>query len=301
MNFSHIRAFHAVAREGGVARAALVLGVSQSTLSQQIHALEARHALRLFEKRGRRLALTNAGQNLLQVTERLMEVVDEVQVTLRGPGALVNGHLSIMSDSTALAVELMRRFGERHPAVSLMLAIASVDDIGQAVRDGSADIGIAMNPPIGDVITAEPLMRERFHLVLARDHPLARRRAVAFPDLQGETIIMREPGSRTRAFVQQMLEIEGVRAGREITIRERSAIREAVARRMGVAFFVISEVPPDRRLTTRPLIPSLARLELDEYLLIRKDRRHKPVVAAFRDVVSGFIAEKLPAVALVGG
>lgn len=299
MNFAHIRAFHWVATEGGVARAAQILGVSQSTLSQHIHALEERHSLRLFDKSGRRLVLTDAGHALLEVTGRLMAVVEEVGTTLNGPGALVDGHLSIISDSTTLAVELMRRFGDRFPSVSLALSIASLDEISKAVRDGHADVGIAMNPQVGDVITVEPLLRERFHLLLAHDHRLACREAVAFSDLEGETIIMRERGSRTHAFVRQMLQSEGVSDIREITIRERSAIREAVSRRMGVAFFVLSEVPPDRRLVCRPLVSAKARLDLDEYLLIRKDRRHKPVVAAFRDVVNGFVRERQPAEALV--
>ncbi|MCZ0962521.1 LysR family transcriptional regulator [Paracoccus benzoatiresistens] len=299
MNFAHIRAFHSVPKEGDMARAAHVLGVSQSTLSQQIHALEARHALRLFEKRGRRLALTDTGRALLQVIERLMEVVDKVQLTLRGPGTLDEGHLSLMSDSTTLAIELMRRFGESYPSVSLSLAIASMDEIREAVRDGKADIGIAMNPPMGDLVTAEPLIPERFHLLLPCGHRLAAQDEVSVRDLSGETIIMHERGSRTHAFVQQILVSEDVRDTRTITVCERSAIREAVARRMGVAFFVLSEIPPDHRLACRPLVASGARLELDEYLLVRKDRHHKPVVAAFRSVVAGCTSEKLPADALI--
>lgn len=291
MNFTHIRAFHWVATEGGIARAAHVLGVSQSSLSQQIRALEDRHSLRLFEKKGRRLVLTESGQAFLEVTKRLMAVMEEARQRLDGPSNMVDGHLSIMSDSTTLAVELMHRFGARYPSVSMSLGIASLDRISEAVREGQADVGIAMNPRVGNSIMVEPLLRERFHLLMARDHRLAGYAAVAFSDLAGETIIMREKGSRTHAFVRQMLQSEGVERIREITIRERSAIREAVSRGMGVAFFVLSEVPPDNRLACRPLISSRARLDLDEYLLIRADRRRKPVVAGFRAVVADFIRE----------
>lgn len=294
MNFPQVRAFHMAAREGGVARAAALLGVSQPTISQHIKALEAHYGVKLFERRGRSLALTPAGRDLLSVTDRLMQAAEEVDGALRRPAALTGGRLKIMADSTALAVELLRRFRAEHPSVELSLGVASVGAIVESLQDGLADAGVAVDPPAGDVFQIEPLRRERLYVTACRGHRFERMGRAPVSDLADETVIMREEGSRTRALVQLALEAEGVAPADMIEISERSAIREAVAARMGVAFFVRSECPPDPRLCHVPLAETRARLEFQEYLVTRRDRRRQPVIAACRAIAKRLAAEPWP-------
>lgn len=282
MNFSQIRAFHLVAREGGVARAATALGVSQPTISQHLKSLEARYGVQLFERRGRSLALTASGRDLLSVTERLMEAADEVEEALRRPAAITGGRLRLIADHTTLAVTLLTRFRALHPLLDLSLWIGSVRGIVEAVQSGAADVGIACDPPAGSSLLIEPLTRERVWVTVPAGHRFEAAGEAPVEALAEETLILREEGSRTRALILQAMAAHRV-AGRAVfEVNERSAIREAIAAGLGVGFFVRSECPPDPRLSHAPLTASHARLVFDEYLILRHERRRQPAIAAFR-------------------
>lgn len=292
MNFAQIRAFHHVAKEGGVARAAAVLGVSQPTISQHLKGLEERHGVRLFEREGRGLRLTPAGQDLLSVTEKLLRAAEEVDDALRRPISFDGGRLRLLSDSTALAVDLIGRLRQRHPSIEVSLQIASVPRIIPEIEQAAADAGITTAPPASDDLLIEPMRCEAIWVTAPRGHRFERMGSVPLKELNGENVVMREAGSRTRATMERAFEDEGVAPRIALEIGERSAIREAVARGLGVAFFVPSECPPDARLVHAPLRLARGRLEFDEYLVMRRDRSRQPVLAAFRDVASRFSAEQ---------
>lgn len=292
MNFAQMRAFHAVAREGAVGRAAAVLGVSQPTVTQHVKGLEARIGVRLLEKRGRGVRLTEAGRELLDVTERLIRAADAVEAALSGRGALAGGRLRIASDNAPIAVELLDLFRRRHPSVDCSIRIASLEGVLADVDAGAAEVGVAVEPPAGDAHLILPLRTEPLQITLPAGHPAAAARAVPLRALAEETLILREPGSRTRALTERALAAQGVTPGAVLEIGTREAIREAVARGLGVSLFARSECPPDARLTHRPLAgPAIA---FDECLIVRRDRRRVAVVEAMVALAEGYADRRGP-------
>lgn len=281
MNFSQIRALYMLVSEGSLAAAARAVGVSQPTLSQHLQALEAQSEVPLFEKQGRKLALTNAGQRLFQAAEKVMIASWNVDNLMTRRGALSEGKVTLVSDSPVLAVELMGRFRRRYPEIELVLKIASVAQVLADVRDGSAGVGIATDTPVGDDLILRPLWRERLWVSLPATHDLTRKAAIGPADLAGETLLLREQGSRTRARILDVLQSEGQRPFPIIEIGDRSAIREAVARGMGISLQSQSECPPDPRLAHRPLGLRSPRLEFFENIVSRRNYRRVPEIAAF--------------------
>ncbi len=290
MNFPQIRAFYHVAAEGGVGRAAQLIGVSQPTISQHIKALEAKSGLKLVEKAGRGLRLTKAGRDLFLVTERLMRAAAEVEDALDRRAALVGGRLRLVSDSVTIAIDLLDLFGRRHPGVEVSVRIASLSAVVEAVEHGGAEVGITCEPPAGETLLIEPIKTEGLYITLPRGHPRSGARQIALADLAQETVILREPGSRTRAMGERALAAAGVSPRRFLEIGAREAIREAVARGLGVTLVSESDTPPDPRLVHRPLAPGRMRFAFEEYLVIHRDRRRVPAVAAFRETAAGYAA-----------
>lgn len=288
MNFPQIRAFHLVVKEGGVGRAARVSGVSQPTISQHIKALEARYGAPLFEKRGRSLQPTEAARELFSVTEALIRAADDVDAALGGRPDVSSGRLRLVSDHVTIAVELIDLFRRRHPGVTASLRVASMPQIMAAVADASADAGITVEPPAGDDLVIRPLASEPLDVVSARSHGFARLERVGLADLATETLLLREPGSRTRALTERALEAAGVAPRAVLELGSREAIREAAARGMGVSLMGRLECPPDPRLARTPLAAAHARVAFDEHLVIRRDRRRSPVVAAFADLAARY-------------
>lgn len=291
MNYAQIRAFFHVVQEGGVGRAAKLLGVSQPTISQHINSLEARHGMRLFVKRGRGLALTEAGRDLFSLTERLIRAADEVDDALERRGALSGGRLRVVSDSPALAVELLDRFRRQHRSVEVSISIATLPRIVSEIREAAADVGVTVEPPAGGDLVIAPLTNEPLLVTVSAQHRLAERDGISIEDLVEETVILREEGSRTRMMIERAFAMLGRGPRETLVIGGREAIREAIARNIGVSLFARSECPPDARLRHLPIeVPGL-RLTFDEHIVVRRDYRRVSAIAAFFDVAAEFAAE----------
>ncbi len=292
MNYAQVRAFFHVVDEGGVGRAARLMGVSQPTVSQHLKALEQRYGTRLFVKRGRRLELTAAGHELFTVTERFIRLADEVNDALERRGALSGGQLRLVSDAPAISVELLALFRRRHPFVEVSIRTASLRRIVTELREGAADVGITVEPPAGSDLFAAPLVTDPILLVVPADHAFAGRRSVALSDLADEAVILREQGSLTRSLTERALADAAVVPRERLEISGRATIREAVARGIGVSVFAESECPPDTRLAYVPIDPEGVRLEFDEHLVVRKMHRRVPAIAAFCEVAMDFAAAR---------
>ena len=98
MNHAQLKAFHAVARDGGFSAAARALGVTQPTLTVQVRALEDGYRVALFHRRGRRVTLTRAGEELYTIAQRYFSVEREAEEFLRAEGGLSQGRVSIAAD-----------------------------------------------------------------------------------------------------------------------------------------------------------------------------------------------------------
>lgn len=281
MNYQQIRAFHLVAQEGSVGRAAEALAVSQPTVSQHLKGLEERHGVRLFDRVGRGLVLTEAGRELFHVTERLMNVAGEVEDLLQRPTRAGGGRLRIIADAPALAVEVLARLLLTKPDLAVSIRKASVDGVVAAVTEMRADVGIAVEPPVGAGLLVQPYRREHLCACLPVGHPLTAKAAVPITALSELTLIQREPGSRTRALVERVMAREGVVARRVIEVEGAEIVREAVAQGLGVSFFAGSDCPPDTRIAYRPVQVVQGRIGFVETTIIRPDRRRVPEIAAF--------------------
>ncbi|RAH99896.1 LysR family transcriptional regulator [Acuticoccus sediminis] len=284
MNFAQIRAFYYVFREGGVGRAAHMLNVSQPTISQHLKALEAEADVRLFERRGRGLVLTADGAQVFAAVERMMRAAADVEDALANEGSLDGGHLRVVSDSPPLSVRLLKRFRDRHRNVAVSITVASKATIMARLEDGEADVGITVEPTLGVDFIGLPLQSEGLALCVWRDHPLTRMRHVGVGVLEDEVLLMREASSRTRGLVEQALAQLGISPRETVEIGDREALREAVAAKIGVTAFAMSECPPDPRLHYLPIHQAEMSLVLHEHLVFRKRIRARPEVAAFIEI-----------------
>jgi DNA-binding transcriptional LysR family regulator len=292
MNFQHVRAFHAVAKLGTTVAAARALGVSQPTLSQQIKALEDRHQLRLFERRGRKLLLTPAGIQLRDATSRLMAAVDDVELCLRqSEGTDTGGRLVLGADAPPHAAAMLAAFRRQHPSVQLTLVAGNASQTMENVLEGRVDAGIVANPPGEAGMIYQPIGFDPLHVLIPAGHPLTRGDCVPLTALAGETLLIREPRSRTRMLVEQLLDEASITPRELIEFGPREAIREGIALGMGVGVFISSECGGDSRLTSRLLAPGGPRFGLTEYVLCKQEWRARATVRAFLGVARDYAAQ----------
>lgn len=290
MNLTQLRAFHAVAQERSFTKAAQAVHVSQPTLSGQVKALEETYRVRLFERRGRGVQLTELGQNLHALTQRLFALEGEAQALLAGTKALQRGHLRVAADSAYHAIPILARLKSQYRGLSFALSIGSSTTVLKQLLEYEADVAVMAK------LTSDPRLhtllfrRDRLILFVPRAHPWARRARIKLGDLQDQEIVLRERGSITREVFEETLAAAAIKPGALIEIQTREGVREAVAAGFGIGVVFESEFGQDERF--RPLRVADADLAVAEYVLCLQERRRLALIRAFLDT-AGELAKKL--------
>jgi LysR family transcriptional regulator, low CO2-responsive transcriptional regulator len=293
VNLHHLRIFHALATTGSFTGAARRLGISQPAVTIQVRELELASGVRLLERRSPRLALTEAGRALLAVAEKVFGLVDEAEAVLAQAGGAVRGTLRIAASGTSggyLLPPLLVVFRARYPDVGILLETSNSRRVLEQVAGFAADLGVLAAPdglvpfPAGTDarLLVVPFVREPLVLAVRPDHSWARRRAVDLADLDGQPLVLREPGSTTRRALESQLDAVGVTPRIVMELGSNEAIKHAVEAGLGAApvaaRVVAQEVASGRLAALRMRNPAVA---LRFFVVHHKDRGHAPVLRAF--------------------
>lgn len=286
VSYQHLRAFHAIAAECGVSRAARRLNVSQPTLSQQLKALEARHGVSLFEGRRSPLTLTTAGRDLFVLTQRLFSTASDIDEMLGEASNLVGGVLRLGSDSPRYAARVVELFHRRHPHTGVQVRTGNAAEVMRWLSAAQIDAALASDPPADAAFSYDLLYTDGLTCALPSDHPLAAHAAVPVEALATEVLLLREPTSKTRSFVERALADMGIAPTAILEFQGRETIREAIALGLGVSVFFSSECPPDERIDYRPLATAGRAYELRGFLLCQTERRRSAMMRALKATVA---------------
>lgn len=280
--YKAIRCFHAVARTGGFTAAAQYLHIGQPTVTDQVKALEMRFGVELFLRAGRTVRLTDAGARLYAITQGLFGQEEEAMQFLHSAHKLKTGLVRVGAVSPPIALELARRFRGAHPSLDLTVTIGSEDSVLRGLQDFDIDVGIVAEPDPVPGLHIAPYRSERIVAVVPRGHRLAARGAIALQDLAGESVILREPGSKTRDRVERACAQHGVALHCAMEINSREATLHAVASGMGISFVTQIECIPLPGLQEVPVDDAL--LSIDYALCCLDVRKDRPLIAALLGV-----------------
>ncbi|MGE3874032.1 MAG: LysR family transcriptional regulator [Parvibaculaceae bacterium] len=202
------RYFAAVAEAGSVRGAAQALNVAASAVSRQIILLEQQFNLPLFERRGRSLRLSAAGEVMLKGLKSVLqghEVTLDHLDALRG---LKRGRIRIAtveSISVSALPDLLAQFATDHPGVEIVVTVAGSDAVTDLVRSHDADIGFTFNPATLEGLDVRLVKEMQIGAVMRRDHPLARERRLLFAHCLDYPVAWPARGLSFRAILDQLL------------------------------------------------------------------------------------------------
>lgn len=279
-----LNTFHLVARLKSFSAAAHQLGISQPAVTQQIRRLERSVGHRLFDRIGRRIVVTDAGQALDTYARRIFHLLDAARDAMDNLAGLHTGHLDVGASRTAGAyyiADLLDRFKQRHPGVRVSLTVGNSETILAKVLDFGLHAGLIAGPCDNPHIVSLPLIRDRVLVVLPPGHALIAKPAVGVHDLHAHPVILREPGSATRRVIEQAFRAGGLEVVPAMELESNEAIKSAVADGIGIGLMAHAAVAQEvatGRLVARPLREPLY---LDFSLIYHRDRTVSPVVSAF--------------------
>jgi len=201
MELRQLATFSTLAHTLSFTRAATLLNYAQSSVTAQIQALEEELGTRLFNRLGRRVTLTDAGQRFLSYAERVLALVDEGRNAVSNAEEMA-GTLTIGAPETLCTYRLpalLHAYRQRYPAVRLSYHPTPVADLRKRVSDGELDVAFVMEELCASAsLAAETLIAEPVVVVIAADHPLAQLTSVSPNDLRGVDVLLTEGGCSYR-------------------------------------------------------------------------------------------------------
>lgn len=280
-----LQIFLAAAEHSSFARAAELLHLTQPAVSMQMAQLSESMGIALFERRGRKLALTHAGETLVPFVERVTQTLREAGEAIDDLQGLRHGKLRIALVATTryFAPRLVAQFRQEHPQIEMEVSIAGRDNVIAQLESNHVDLAIMGRPPTHLPVVAEVFAKHPHGVIASPDHPLAGKKRVAPSRVAAEPFIVREPGSGTRHAMDQYFAEHALDPPLIQEMPSNESIKQAVMAGMGLAFISLHTVNLEHR-TGHLVLLDLKGLPVmrNWYVLHRANKSLSPAAVAFK-------------------
>ncbi len=298
LTLRQLKVFEAVARHLNYTRAAEELHLTQPAVSMQVKQLEESLGVALFEQLGKRIHLTEPGQEVLAYARHITQQVDELETVLNRLKGVSGGRLKISVATTAnyFIPTLIGSFSRRFPDVTVSLDVTNRETLLRQLNENTVDLVIMGQPPAEADVEAEPFLENPLVVVAPPDHPLASRKKISLQRLQEETFLVREPGSGTRIAMERFFSEHGMKLRTGMEVGSNEAIKQSVQAGLGLG--LLSRATIEQELALK----RLAVLDIEDfpimrhwYVVHRKGKRLSAAADAFKSFVLKEAPRLLPA------
>jgi DNA-binding transcriptional LysR family regulator len=286
-----LKTFLVLAEVGRMSRASQRLGRTQPALSAQLAKLEEEVGAPLFHRTSKGLVLTEAGTLFRRYVEVANTALVDGREAIRALSDVEGGELTVGGGATVttyLLPPVLRAFHERYPRVRLRVREQGSRQIIEGVLAGELDLGIVTLPVTEKRLHIEPWIEDELLLIAPPGHRFERRRTFRWPELEGESLVLFEPGTAVRQMIEERLSREGVQVNIVMELRSIDAIQQMVRESIGAAFVSRWSLPEGQRglrPTDQPLLRRLG-------LVWRADREPSPSAKAFLAAMSAHRGER---------
>lgn len=242
-----LHAFECVARLRSFSRAAEEMHITQPAVSKQIRLLTEEVGMPLLEQIGKKVFLTEAGEQLFTTCADWLETWGRFEQSIANLQGLKQGRLRIATVTTAkyFLPRALGPFCAEYPGVEITMEVVNRDRLLERLFSNRDDLYIMGVPPDGKDIESEPLMANDLVVVAAPSHPLAQRKRLPFRELGAHKFLVREQGSGTRITVERVFRENNVPLEVRMELGSNEAIKQAVAGGLGLAVLSRSTLNAD--------------------------------------------------------
>jgi DNA-binding transcriptional LysR family regulator len=284
MELRQLTYFVTVAQKLNFSRAADELRVSQPGISQQIQALEAELGVKLFDRLGRRISLTRAGEVLLPHAYRILAQVETARGDVRELSQLTRGNASLGAPPTVsshLLPSQLTRFRRRYPGLEVTLREAGTENLLRQIEDSQIDLAIVVSDNLPAAVESAPVLEETYVLAVGLRHPLSQQSTVALADLSGEAFILFPEGYKLREVTLVACKRAGFEPKVALDGGAMQSALEFVAAGLGVALVPELALEGAKNIRGLAIADQVLRRQLG--LVWRRDRHLSAAARALRD------------------
>ncbi|NLD37605.1 MAG: LysR family transcriptional regulator [Desulfatiglans sp.] len=297
VNLNQLWVFYAVAKSQGFTRAAEELFLTQPGVSKHIKQLEEYYGTPLFDRIGKKVLPTRAGELLLEATTEMFRLLGDAKRKIDGLEKLTAGRIAIGASFTAgtyLLPEILGHFHHLYPWVELQLEISLSDRVAEKVISNDLDIGFIGAPYEDERLINLEFYHDTLVVILPEEHPWRERRAIRMAELTDQPFILSVKGSGTREVIEKHLTNAGIKLQKTIEFGNTETVKKAVVAGIGISILSESVI---RDEMARGQICSVT---LDEggitrtfFMVSHKDKYRTKAVGELIEMVNTLVKNKV--------
>src|SRR5208337_3922606 len=238
INLDQLRIFQAVAQARSFTRAADAVHLTQPGVSKHIKQMENYYGTSLFDRLGKRVALTQAGEILFEATQGIMVSIAAAEQRIEELKGLHGGKL-VLGASFPIGIyvlpDILAAFRKQYPAVEVTLDIALSEKIVARILANKLDLGLVSHEAQDPRLVAREFMTDRLIAIAPRNHRWASKKRIRPKELLGETFIVAARGAGTRAVVEERIKQKSIPLKNVIDFGNTEGVKRAVEVGLGVS------------------------------------------------------------------
>ena len=277
MTLNQLKIFITIAEIGNVTKAAEFLGITQSAASASVASIENTYQVKLFERVGRKIVLSEVGKRFLPEAQNVIASAKNASKNLRFLGKKIVGTINIAASQTIANYWLPKRisvFHTRHPDVSLHVSMLNTENVKKSVIRGNADIGFVEANIVSDELELTEVDKDKIVLVGSKSRWSSFNLMENSIDFKNLPWIVREQGSGTRKVLEDIVLKKNL-SWRDLDIilelPSNESVREAVI--AGTGFTLISQHVVDLSLENGLLKAANLNLPPRSYQMLNKKKK----------------------------
>ena len=255
MDLATLNAFIAIAELGSFSEAAERLHLTQPAVSKRIASLEQQLNVRLFDRLGREVSLTEAGRALLPRAYQILNVLDDTRRALTNLNGEISGRLTLATShhiGLHRLPPLLRAFTRTHPQVALDIQFLDSEVAYEEVLHGRAELAvITLAPETREPVHAVAVWDDPLDFVAAPEHPLARSQVISLADVAHHPAVFPGGNTFTHHIVRRLFEAQGLTPNIAMSTNYLETIKMMVS--IGLAWSVLPRTMLDDQVARLPL------------------------------------------------
>ena len=295
MNLNQLKIFYLAAKQGSLSAAAESLYITQPAVTKGIQRLQKHYELKLFNRFGKKMALTDAGEVLYKIAESIFEMENQAEESLRDFQQRKRGFIRILSSESFGAYYLpfiLDRFSRVNPKVRVSMEILPTELIVEKTATLANDIGFISYPVPHKKLVAREVLEDSYQIIVPPGHPFTAKSFIEPGDLSGHALVVHEKGSAPRRSTEDFIRRHNISVSIPLELSNNEAIKTAVEEGLGIAVItrrVVSKEIDMGRLKAIPLAdPAMTR---KFYLIHHKDKYFSRSLQSLVDMVDQWIGE----------
>ena len=295
MNLNQLKIFYMAAKYGSLSAAAGALYITQPAVTKGIQRLQEHYEIKLFNRFGKRMALTDAGEVLYGIAESIFEMENQAEESLRDFQQRKRGFLRLLSSETFGSYYLpfiINRFIQANPKIRISVELLPTDLIVEKTATLVNDLGFISYPVPHKKLFMREVLEDSYQIIVPSGHPLASKSVIEPGDLEGCSLIVHEKGSAPRISTEDFMRRHNINVFIPLELSNNEAIKTAVEEGIGIAIITRRVVSKELAMGILKAIPlSDPAMTRKFYLIHHKDKYISRPFQSLIDMVDHWVAD----------